>query len=162
MHDGRDAVLGLSSGSSGRVPPLRFRGLRAVVVGCGRVGSHAAGLLSAEGAEVVVVDRDPEALDSLGPEFSGFKVAGDAAELAVLRRAGAADADVLFAATDSDTLNIMVTQVARERFGVETVVARVFLPEWEGAYRELGIRTISPVAHAVQAFLEVIVGPVEP
>lgn len=140
----------------------RNRGRRAVVVGCGRVGSHAAGLLSAGGAEVVVVDRDPGAFDALSPEFSGFRVVGDASELDVLRRAGAPNADVVFAATDRDTLNIMVTQVARERFGVETVVARVFLPEWEGTYRELGIRTISPVSHAVRAFMEAIVPGREP
>ncbi|HKJ02696.1 MAG TPA: TrkA family potassium uptake protein [Longimicrobiales bacterium] len=139
------------------VPGARYRGHRALVIGCGRVGSYAAGLLSVGGAEVVVIDRDPEAFEALSPEFSGFKVVGDASELAILRRAGAADADVLFAATESDTLNILVTQVARERFGVETVVARVFLPEWEGTYRDLGIRTISPVSHAVHAFLETVV-----
>jgi trk system potassium uptake protein TrkA len=133
-----------------------LRGRRFVVVGCGRVGSHAAGLLSAGGAEVVVVDRDPTAFEALSQEFSGFEVEGDASEFEVLRRAGAGQADVLFAATESDTLNIMVTQVARERFGVGTVVARVFLPEWEGTYRELGIRTISPVALAVRAFLEAV------
>ncbi len=161
MRNGSGSLPGLAPGSPVDVRPARFPRLRVVVVGCGRVGSHTAGLLSAEGAEVVVVDRDPAALDGVGPEFSGFKVVGDASEFAVLRRAGTAEADVLFAATQSDTLNIMVAQVARERFGVETVVARVFLPEWEGTYRELGIRTISPVALAVRAFIEAVVGPAE-
>ncbi len=134
----------------------RRRVQRAVVVGCGRVGAHAAGLLSAGGAEVIVVDSDESAFDKLDPAFSGFRVLGDASEFAVLRRAETADADVLFAATESDTLNIMVAQVARVRFDVALVVARVFLPEWEGAYRELGIRTVSPVSHAVLAFLDML------
>ncbi len=131
-----------------------WSGRRAVVVGCGRVGSLAASLLSGRGAEVVVVDRDEEAFGTLSAEFSGFLVTGDASEMAVMRQAGVADADVLFAATDSDTLNLMVAQVARERFGVEHVVARVFLPEWEGTYGDLGIGAVSPVSLAVHAFMD--------
>jgi trk system potassium uptake protein TrkA len=150
QHIPLEVTPGLPDGAAGSP----FRGRRAVIIGCGRVGSHAAGVLSAGGAEVVIVDADANAFEALSPEFSGFKVEGDASELAVLRRAGAEEADVLFAATESDTLNIMVAQIARERFGVATVVARVFLPEWEGTYRDLGICTISPVTHAVRAFLE--------
>lgn len=130
-----------------------WTGRRVVVVGCGRVGSLAASLLSGLGAEVVVVDRDDEAFATLSAEFSGFLVAGDASEVAVMRQAGVKDADVLFAATDSDTLNIMVAQVARERFGVRHVVARVFLPEWESTYGDLGIGAVSPVSLAVHSFM---------
>ena len=128
-------------------------GMRVVIVGCGRVGSLAGSLLSGQGAEVVIVDRDEEAFGALSGEYSGFTVVGDAAEMGVLRQAGLSDADVVFAATDSDTLNLMVAQVAREIFGVKKVMARVFLPEWEGTYGDLGIGAISPVSLAVQAFL---------
>ncbi|MHB1192215.1 MAG: potassium channel family protein [Longimicrobiales bacterium] len=128
-------------------------GMRVVIIGCGRVGSLAGSLLSGRGAEVVIVDRDEEAFATLSGEYSGFTVIGDAAEMGVLRQAGLSDADVVFAATDSDTLNLMVAQVAREIFGVQKVMARVFLPEWEGTYGDLGIGAISPVSLAVQAFL---------
>lgn len=143
--------MDLSGGRSARAP---WAAARVVVVGCGRVGSLAAGLLSGRGAEVVVVDRDEDTFKSLSPEFSGFTVTGDASELAVLREAGVGDAEVLFAATDSDTLNLMVAQVARERFGVRRVVARIFLPEWEATYADLGIVAISPVSLAVLRFME--------
>lgn len=127
--------------------------LRVVIIGCGRVGSLAGSLLSGRGAEVVIVDREEDAFATLSAEYSGFTVIGDAAEMGVLRQAGLSDADVVFAATDSDTLNLMVAQVAREIFGVKKVMARVFLPEWEGTYGDLGIGAISPVSLAVQAFL---------
>jgi trk system potassium uptake protein TrkA len=132
---------------------VRHPGSRIIVVGCGRVGSLAATMLSGRGDDVVVVDRDESTFRNLGPEFSGFRVAGDAAEPAVLRAAAADRAHTLFAATDQDTLNLFVVQLAREEFQVETVVARVFLPEWEGTYREMGIGTVSPVRLAVEAFL---------
>ncbi len=128
-------------------------GMRVVIIGCGRVGSLAGSLLSGRGAEVVVVDRDEEAFGALSSEYSGFTITGDAAEMGVLRQAGLSETDVVFAATDSDTLNLMVAQVAREIFGVKRVMARVFLPEWEGTYGDLGIGAISPVSLAVQAFL---------
>jgi trk system potassium uptake protein TrkA len=130
-----------------------WRGIRVVIIGCGRVGSLAAGLLSGQGAEVVVVDREEGAFAALSGEFSGFTVTGDASELGVLRQVGLSEKDVLFVATDSDTLNLMVAQVAREMFGVKRVTARVFLPEWEGSYGDLGIVAVSPVSLAVHAFL---------
>lgn len=131
-----------------------WSGMRVVVIGCGSVGSLAASLLSGQGAEVVTVDLDEEAFGSLSGEYSGFTVTGDASEMGVLRQAGVAEADAVFAATDADTLNLMVAQVARELFGVKHVMARVFLPEWEGTYGELGIGAISPVSLAVHAFLD--------
>lgn len=135
--------------------------MRVVIFGCGRVGSLAATLLSGQGAEVVIVDRDEGAFGALSGEYSGFTITGDASEMGVLRQAGLSQTDVVFAATDSDTLNLMVAQMAREVFGVKRVMARVFLPEWEGTYRELGIGAISPVSLAVQAFLGEMGKPVE-
>lgn len=126
---------------------------RIVVVGCGRVGSLCATMLSGRGHPVVVVDRKDSAFETLGAEFSGFQIQGNASEMEVLRSAVGEGADVLLAATDSDTLNLMVAQVAREALGVRRVVARVFLPEWEEAYQEFGIETVSPVRLAVEAFL---------
>jgi len=151
----------MDAGSVGLAAGASWTGTRVVVVGCGRVGALAADLLSGRGAEVVMVDRDEEAFDALSGEFSGFRVTGDASEMAVLRQAGIAETDILFAATDSDTLNLMVAQVARERFGVKVVVARVFLPEWEATYGDLGITAISPVSLAVHAFMDAVGRTVE-
>jgi trk system potassium uptake protein TrkA len=58
-----------------------------VVVGCGRLGSTIANTLSQVGESVVVIDRDERTFADLSGEFSGFRITGDAAELAVLRQA---------------------------------------------------------------------------
>lgn len=129
------------------------RTLRLVVVGAGRLGRLLAGRFSAEGHEVVVVDPSEAALEDLPAEFTGFKVAGDAGELDVLRQA-AAGADVLLAVTRDDNLNLMVAQAARELFGVEKVVARIFDPVREKLYARLGIATVNPYTLAAEAFAD--------
>ncbi len=123
-----------------------------VVVGCGRLGSILASQLSGEGNSVVVIDRHESVFDSLGGEFSGFHIVGDATELAVLRSAKADKADCLLAVTDSDNINIMVAQIAKKLFQIPTVLARVFDPNREAIYREFGIETISPTQLSAEAF----------
>lgn len=117
-----------------------------VIVGCGRMGSILANQLSRQGSNVVVVDRDEAAFKNLSAEFSGFQVTGEAAELAVLRRAGIERADCLLAATRHDNVNLMVAQVARTVFGVSKVIARVFDPSRQAVYDQFGIETICPTS----------------
>ena len=124
-----------------------------VVVGCGRLGSILANRLSRLGSSVVVVDRDEAAFANLSTEFSGFQVIGDAAELAVLRRAKIERADCLLAVTRHDNVNLMVAQVANKVFHVPKVVARVFDPSREAVYRKFGVETICPTALSSDAFL---------
>ncbi len=124
-----------------------------VIVGCGRFGSTLAGTLSSQGDSVVVIDREETAFAKLPPEFSGFRIAGDAAELSVLRQAKVEQADIVCAATERDNLNLFVAQAAKELFGVERVVARVFDPTREPVFEELDVATISPTMLAAEAFL---------
>lgn len=122
--------------------------MRVVVVGCGRLGALLAGRLSARGAEVVVVDTAPDTFEALGPEFSGFRVVGDATELAVLREARVAAADAVIVATRDDNTNMMVAQVAKQVLGVRTALARVFDPARESIYHSLDIETVCPTTLA--------------
>lgn len=115
-----------------------------VVVGCGRLGAHVASRLSAAGCGVVVVDSREEAFAGLSAEFSGFRVEGDATEMALLRKAKVEEADVVIAATREDNVNLMVAQVALNVLGTRRVVARVTDPQREAVFRELGIETICP------------------
>lgn len=124
-----------------------------VVVGCGRLGSLLAGLLSQAGSSVVVVDQREEAFALLAPEFSGFRLHGDATEREVLRAAKIDKADCLLATTENDNVNLMVAQVARTVFRVPKVLARVEDPRREKVYRELGIETVSPTKLSAEAFL---------
>jgi trk system potassium uptake protein len=127
-----------------------------IIVGCGRLGSILANQLSRRGRNVVVVDRDGSAFDNLSTEFSGFRVTGDAAELAVLREAGIDGADCLLAATRHDNVNLMVAQVGKVVFGIPKVVARVFDPSRVTLYHEFGIETICPTQVSAEMFLETL------
>jgi trk system potassium uptake protein TrkA len=124
-----------------------------VIAGCGRLGSYIANSLSAGRSAVVVIDRDAEAFKLLSGDFSGFTLEGDAAELAVLESARTGDADLFIAASSHDNLNLFVAQVARHHFGVPEAVARVFEPQLEVFYNQLGIRTVCPTTLSLDQFL---------
>ena len=127
-----------------------------VIVGCGRLGSHLANQLSRAGHGVVVIDANEHAFGNLSPEYSGFRVEGDATELAVLKQAKVNEADLVVAATRADNINLMVAQVAKTEFGVARVLARVFEPRREAVYRRLGVETICPTSVAGELFLKSI------
>jgi trk system potassium uptake protein TrkA len=127
-----------------------------VIVGCGRLGSHLANQLSREGHAVVVIDHNAATFDNLSPDFSGFRVEGDATRIAVLREAKLHQADVFIAATHEDNVNLMVVQVARKIFDVPQVLARVFDPRRERVYARLGITTICPTSVGAELLLQAI------
>lgn len=124
-----------------------------IIVGCGRLGSRLANILSNKGNYVVVIDKDERTFSDLSPDFSGFRVTGNAAELSVLSGAKLDKAEILIAATHSDNLNLMVAQVARNVFNVPHVLARLFDPNRDEVYAELGIDTICPTVAAADMFL---------
>lgn len=127
-----------------------------VVVGCGRLGSLLANRLSRDGNSVVVIDPVETTLDDLSPDFSGFRINGDATHMAVLKAAKLKNADVLIATTSEDNVNLMVAQVAQKVFRVPHVLARVFDPRREEIYAQLGIDTICPTSLAAGIFLEAV------
>ena len=128
-----------------------------VIVGCGRLGSRLANQLSRAGNSVVVIDRDEATFSDLSPDFSGFRVDGDATQMAVLKEAKLSKADILIATTHEDNVNLMVAQVARGIFSVSHVLARVFDPKREEVYAHLGIDTICPTSVAEEMFLRAVV-----
>ena len=124
-----------------------------VIVGCGRLGSHLANQLSHVGHSVVVIDRDELTFNDLSPDFSGFRVEGDATQMTVLKEAKLKRADVFFATTHEDNVNLMVAQIARKIFNVPHVLARVFDPRRQQVFDRLGIETICPTSVAAEMFL---------
>ncbi|MDX9818419.1 MAG: TrkA family potassium uptake protein [Desulfococcus multivorans] len=127
-----------------------------VILGCGRLGSYLANRLSRDGNSVVVIDKDEATFRNLSPDFSGFRVIGDASHMAVLKEAKLKKADVLIATTREDNVNLMVAQVGRKIFGVPQVLARVFDPKREEVYAQLEIDTICPTSVAADIFLRAI------
>jgi trk system potassium uptake protein TrkA len=116
--------------------------MRVIIVGCGRVGSTLARMLSAEGNEVTVVDQTSDAFRRLGPKFKGQRVVGPGTDVAVLKRAGIEQADVFVSVTDGDNRNIMAAQIAKTVFNVPRVLTRIYDPSRAQAYQEMGIQTI--------------------
>ena len=124
--------------------------MKAIIAGCGRVGSSLARSLADEGWEVVVVERREEALSRLGDDWRHPVVIGHGMDAHVLEEAGVEDADVLIAATDGDNTNLIVAQVATKRYGVENVAARIQDPARAEAYSDRGFEVISPVKMAIE------------
>lgn len=110
-----------------------------IVVGCGRVGSRLADMLSDAGANVCVVDWRAEAFNNLGRSFNGSTVQGIGYDEDTLVKAGVEDCDVVAAVTQNDNANLMVTEVASRLYGVPHVIARLYNHDHERAYMQLGI-----------------------
>ena len=119
--------------------------MHVVVVGCGRVGSGLAGVLEEGGHTVAVIDKTQRAFRRLPEGFSGRKVLGVGFDRDLLREAGIEQAGALAAVTNGDNSNIMVARTAREVFGVERVVARIYDARRAEIYEKLGIPTIATV-----------------
>lgn len=130
--------------------------MKAIIIGCGRVGSATAKALSADGWDVTAVDEKEEALDRLGGEWRGTFVVGHGMDVEVLEEAGIREADAVVVATDGDNTNLVVAQVAMKRFGVSCVVARVLDPGRAAFYDTLGVQTISPTSRAIKALIETV------
>lgn len=132
----------------------RERARYIVIIGCGRLGSLLANRLSSDGDSVVVIDSSDHAFRRLSPAFSGFRIEADGAELAVLRAAKVAQADLVLAITGDDSTNLMAAQLAREILGAARVIARIGSPARKGLYERLGIDVICPLTLASEALLE--------
>ena len=115
-----------------------------IVIGCGRLGANLANTLSDEGGDVLIIDKNKDAFRKLSPSFGGLSITGDAIDLDVLQEAQISRASVVVAVTDSDNVNIIEAQIARELFHIKRVIARLYDPERECVYREFGIDTICP------------------
>ena len=124
----------------------RYRcGVHIVIMGCGRVGSTLAHQLDEWGHEVVVVDQNPDSFRRLGGSFGGQTVTGVGFDRDTLLEAGVQDAEAFAAVSSGDNSNIVAARVARETFGVENVVARIYDPRRAEIYQRLGIPTVATV-----------------
>lgn len=130
-----------------------------IVVGCGRVGSQLANMLSDNGNNVCCVDRNADAFANLGRNFNGSTVQGVGFDEDVLIHAGVDECDVLAAVTQFDNANLMCAEVASRLFGVPHVIARLYNPDHERAYMQLGIDyTCGTSLVAEDVFSKVVAG----
>jgi len=134
--------------------------LRVVILGCGRVGSTLAAILTREGHQVCVIDRDQSAFDKaaqrLGPSFTQDTVRGVGIDEDVLRQAGIEEADAFISVTSGDNTNLVAAQIAQQRFQVPKVLARVYDPIRAEAYREAGVETICTTTISTGLFHDLV------
>lgn len=119
--------------------------MHVVVVGCGRVGSELAGSLEKSGHTVAVIDKNATAFRRLPATFTGQQVLGFGFDRDHLLEAGIERADAVAAVTSGDNSNILSARIARENFGIERVVARIYDPRRALIYQRLGIPTVATV-----------------
>ncbi len=120
--------------------------MHVVILGCGRVGSSLADDLDALGHSVAVVDQDAKAFRKLRPDFSGITVKGVGFDRQTLENAGIERAHAFTAVSSGDNTNILAARVARETYGVENVIARIYDPRRAEVYQRLGIPTVATVS----------------
>ena len=118
----------------------------------------------AKGHDVSVLDEDPEAiallergLDRPWEDHGGQFTVGTALEMDALLAAGIENADAFVAATDGDNTNIVIAQIAKRRFNVPTVIARILDPYRAEWYEQQGLHTICPTRVAIE-MLQAAVG----
>ena len=115
-----------------------------VIIGCGKTGSAVADLLSKNGEDVVVIDKDNSAFNKLSPDFTGFTINGDATKVEVLLESKINKADMAIVTTEVDTVNSMVAQIAKDVYEVPKVIVKINEPDKATIYNNTDILTISP------------------
>ncbi|MFI6100605.1 potassium channel family protein [Lentzea sp. NPDC051213] len=130
--------------------------MHVVIMGCGRVGASLARALERLDHQVAVIDKDPQSFRRLGSDFHGQQVIGNGFDKNVLVEAGVERAGAFAAVSSGDNSNIISARVARETFGVEHVVARIYDHKRAAVYERLGIPTVATVPWSTDRFLRML------
>lgn len=127
-----------------------------IIMGCGRVGAQLTKVLTLEGHDITVIDKNPEAFERLPKNFRGRKITGVGFDEEVLEKSGINRADAFIAVTNGDNTNIVAALVAKNRFRVPKVIARIYDPVRERLYQHLGVQCISSTAWAANKIKDLI------
>lgn len=125
-----------------------------IVVGGGKVGYYLTKTLIFEGYEVLLVEKNPSKVEIYRQRFGAVVVQGDGAEASTLESAGAARADVLIAVTGDDEDNLIICQVAKQRFNIARTIARVNNPKNEDVFKRLGVDVTVSQTNVILSLLE--------
>src|SRR6201996_4430735 len=128
-------------------------GLYVIIAGAGKVGWNLARELIEKGHEVTAIEQDRRRYLVVEEEFEHAIQYGDATELWVLERAGIQRADLVIAVTGDDEDNMLVCQVAKEKYLCERIIARVNNPRNYDHFKLLGIQ---PAVSATDLILRLI------
>lgn len=130
--------------------------MKAIIIGCGKLGSGLALQLVQRGHKVTIIDMVPEAFRLLGSNFGGETMAGIGFDREVLEKAQIKTADAVIACSKSDQVNALIGRIARNIYRVPHVISRLYDPRQAEIYRTLGIQTISTTTWGVQRALAML------
>src|SRR6476469_8308723 len=128
-----------------------------IVVGGGKVGYYLTKTLVNEGYEILLIEKNPVKVNTFQDRFGAVVMQGDGCEVSTLERAGAARADVVIAVTGDDEDNLVVCQVAKQRFHVHKTIARVNNPKNEEIFRRLGIDVTVSQTNVILSLIEQLI-----
>jgi trk system potassium uptake protein TrkA len=124
-----------------------------IIVGAGKVGLNLGRELRAKGHEVTLIESDPTRFAAVEEEFEHQAQYGDGSELWVMERAGVERCEMLIAVTGDDEDNMLICQVAREKYGVERIISRCNNPRNLQHFELLGVK---PAVSATDLILRLI------
>lgn len=127
-----------------------------MILGCGRVGSLLATNLDQQGHSVAIIDQEASAFRKLSPNFTGITVKGVGFDRETLESAGIIRAHAFAAVSSGDNTNILGARVARETYGVDHVIARIYDPKRASVYQRLGIPTVATVSWTVTEIMKAV------
>ncbi len=126
-----------------------------LIAGGGKIGANLARSLLRVGHEVTLIEQRRDRYERLEDEFEHVVVQGDATEIFVLERAGIQrPPSIVVAATGDDEDNIVICQLAREKYGVEKVIARVNDPRNQAHFDLLGVSPTVCATSSIMALIE--------
>lgn len=110
-----------------------------IIAGGGKVGYYLSKTLVADGHEVLLIEQDKSEVARLQEELGDVVIRGDASEMRTMKDAGMERADVVVAVTGDDGDNLVISQLAKKKYGVPKTISRVNNPKNEELFHKLGI-----------------------
>jgi len=126
-----------------------------ILAGCGKTGRYLA-LELAQSHNVVMVDKDRKALDSLGQDFNGKKILGDVLNPEILEAAGIREADSLILLTGNDNLNLVVGKAVLKKYKVKKVALQVYDLKKKKIFSQEGLIIVNRTYLLVEVFKKCI------
>jgi trk system potassium uptake protein TrkA len=125
-----------------------------IVVGGGRIGYYLAKALIDEGHEILVIEKDAAIVDHIEEDLGSICMHGDGCEAATLEEAGTERAGLFIAVTDEDEDNLVACQVAKHKFNVPRIIARIGNPKNETLFKKLGIDVTISATNLILEYIE--------
>ncbi len=125
-----------------------------IVVGGGDLGHYLCKQLLDEGHEVLVIEKDAGKCEHIEEELGDICLCGEASEMAILEKGGISRADMVIAVTGEDEDNLAACQIAKQKFNVPRVIARINVPRNEKIFAKLGIESVVDIVYLVSEHIK--------